>query len=282
MHKNKPADNKLFQAMTLAKELPAELASRKPNSDAGCWVWASKEAVDTTGDMILVDGISFAEFHNPAEGVNLKMLAQHQRSTMDGKPCVVGLVRDWAVTQTSHRGKPCKGLAVYFEWLCDKEGKLLPLASEYKAMVDSGGIDQASVGIVADDYEWKDWSDGSGGWMIKKCSIFELSLVTIAANQGAAIIKSEDAGNLSAQIKAIASEQAKTQTSLQSLVDGISALAKSFERLNALDEKLEAMESALVVLASVPNRTQADPKTGSAEALAALRSKLEQTLAFLG
>lgn len=258
---------KRFNHLSVLKELPAELSERHPTSDDGMWVWASRELIDSSGDLVLSDGISFSEFHNPQEGIYLKVLAQHLRELPDGTAPVLGLVKDFMVLAAPFKNRMVKGLAVWFEWLKDKDGQLLPLARQYKEMVDAGGIDQCSIGITASDYEPM---TNTGGWLIRQCSIFELSLVTIAANQGASLLKQQTD---------------PSSVELHKKIDTLSALIPTTlaSFMKSVQTRLEVIESGLVVLSHAANPAKDNPK-GSPEtsnALQTLKEQLERTLLHL-
>lgn len=180
------SEKRVQKTLSTIKSLPVSLAKLAPNDDNGAWVWATREIVDSVGDVVRVDGVDFSLYHNPPES-SLKILAQHLRDLPDGKAPVVGVVDQVVKTTTTYKGESVRGIAVHFKWLRNAAGELLELAKHYKEMVDAGGIDSVSVGLIVNEF---DGYEPTGGLDITSSSIFELSLVTIPANAAATAIKS--------------------------------------------------------------------------------------------
>ncbi len=291
MQKNQP----IHKTITVVKELPAELASRHENDERGFWMYATREIVDTAGDLVRCDGVNFDTYHNPDEGVHLKVLAQHIRCLPDGTAPVVGKVTDYVRTIANYRGKVVKAIALYCEWLRDDSGKLLPLSQHYYDMVKAGGIDSGSVGMMVDDLEPME----NGGYDIKKATIFEFSLVTIPANAGATMIKEiEDKLGLKLDIepeaasdetvKAIEPTVQSVPTVEQALKGLLDAHLKAVDErlasmavsdlstmLKAVSERLDVIESSLVVMSQpviAPEPVKATPTAPAVEL------KAEQTI----
>jgi hypothetical protein len=178
---------KIVKTLTVAtKGLPVELKQRHENSEDGFWLYASREVVDSEGDIIRIDGMDLSKYHDPANGTHLKILAQHLRVLPNGMSPVVAVVKDYVKTTVGYKGKLVKALALWCEWLKTEEGKLLPLSKHYREMVESGGIDSGSVGIIIDEYQKL---EETGGLDITKSSMFECSLVTIPANGSATMVR---------------------------------------------------------------------------------------------
>jgi len=177
---------KISKSFGLVKAIPAELKGRQENGDTGFWAYCSRETEDTVGDIVRQDGLDFSEYHRPDDGVYLKILAQHVHSLPDGKAAVVGLVKDVVKTVSPYKGKMVKATAIYIEWLRDPAtGALLELAAHYKQMVDAGGIDQTSVGMMVTDYTVMQ----AGGMDIKRATLHEVSLVSVPCLSSATLIK---------------------------------------------------------------------------------------------
>lgn len=174
----------------LAKAAVDALVARRPNDEGGRWIYATREIVDSMQDIIRVDGVSTGLYHDPPAS-HLKILAQHLRSLGNGEVPVVARVTDTHRFLTPYKGKMVKTLALYAEWLRDGEGNLLKLANHYREMVEAGGIDSVSVGVMVREFEWMKDEDGheTYAWDITASDLYETSYVTIPANASATVVR---------------------------------------------------------------------------------------------
>lgn len=293
----------LIKMLTVAKDLPVELKARHENDDNGFWLYASREVVDSTGDLVRIDGIDLSTYHDPANGTHLKILAQHIRALPNGMAPVIAKVTDYVKTMVPFKGKLVKALALYCEWLQTDEGKLLPLSRHYKDMVESGGIDSGSIGIILDEYKPL---EETGGLDIIKSSLFETSLVTIAANSSATVIKEKlaeigyelDEEPVKEPVAEPVEETKKEDAphTHEGLIEGLSTalrdqftpLAKTMgdvqTLLNTLADRIDTLESAVVILTQARTSQGEDQHTDAEteKSLATLKTKLDGLLKFIG
>lgn len=174
----------IHKTATVVKEMPAGLS--QPNHQDGFWAYITREVVDSSGDIVRVEGVNFSPYHNPPDS-HMKILAQHIRALPDGTAPIVGRVEEIVPCESDYKGAMVKSLAVRVSWAKDGSGQLMPLAKHYKDLLDGGYLDQLSVGILVDDFE-----ELENGLDITKSTIFEASLVTIPANAAATVIKAVD------------------------------------------------------------------------------------------
>lgn len=267
-----PKTKSLF--LPMVKDLPAALSVKKQNDENGFWAWATREIVDSMGDVVRVDGIDLSTYHNPPE-THLKILAQHLRSLPDGTAPVVARVTDYAKTVMPYMGKMVKCLGLYCEWLRDDKGAMLPLAAHYKQMKDSGGIDSVSVGMIVNECQRRMGEDGKPtddyGLDITSSTLYETSLVTVPANAGASFVRAVselgygvDASlidkneSIPSWVKMLAEKSAMeglagTMANLHNCLKEVHGMCKSNS------ERLDTLESAMVLLSTDDKSVDAEP-----------------------
>lgn len=257
--------------MPMVQSLPAELKSRKENDDNGFWIFATREVVDSMGDIVRVDGMDMKTYHNPPE-THLKILAQHLRSLPNGHAPVVGRVTDSAKAMVPYKENMVKSLALYVEWLRDEQGKLLDLSAHYKSMKEAGGIDSVSVGFIVEEFKWLEDGEGekTGGWDITKGTLYECSLVTIPANAGATFVRSmmelgygvENVPELRVRAAEANVEYSVWEEKLDLLLAGQKSVA----------QRIDVFESALTLLRQPTQKPVVEPvRADYSQALDALR-----------
>ena len=267
-----PKTKSLF--LPMLKELPPALKVRKANDDNGFWVYATREVVDSMGDMVRVDGVDMKPYHNPPD-THLKILAQHLRSLPDGTAPVIARVTDYVKMVVPYDGRMVKALCLYREWLRNDKGELLELAGKYKEMKDSGGIDSVSVGLMVNAWEAiKDESgESTGGWDITQSTLYECSDVTIPANAGASFVRAMavmgygiDADPSSFIDKNSPPAWAKLlaeKASIDGLAGAMTTLHNTLKEMHgtmkSMGDRLEVLESAMVML-SDKEKPEDDPK----------------------
>lgn len=266
--------------------------------------------MDSSGDIVRVDGVNFAPYHNPPE-CHLKILAQHIRQLPSGEAPIIGKVLEVVKTVVPYNGKLVKALAAYIVWARDGAGELLPLAKHYKDLYDGTFIDQMSVGIMVDEARPLD----TGGIEITACTIFESSLVTIPDNASATVIKEikEKLGDLleeeknqdEPEEKSVADqpteepkpeeknaddEQEKVAAQLQAMLQAMSATLQCVDenlrtygdRMNSMLDRLDTLESAVIVMADRKDRDDEDDDVEEkAKALTDLSTRADRLLKFL-
>ena len=141
---------------------------------------ATVEVHDIEGDIVRVDGIDLSRHTDKSP---IKILANHIGSD-NGKPTVVGKVLSFNKTVTVQNGQEVKVLAFEMEFA------ETDLAKEYKSLVQGGFIDSFSIGFVGQSVPIVNEQKELTGFDFVKSQLFEISLVSIPANQYANVYKS--------------------------------------------------------------------------------------------
>lgn len=205
------------------------------------WAYASVEEQDSMGDIIRVAGIDYGQYHNPPN-TYMKILAGHAKALANGEPPVIGRVEEFRLVKTPD-GTPA--LAFRMSWADT------PLANSYRSLYQKGYMDSFSVGASITEAE----PIKGAGWDYITTMLMEISAVSVQANVRANVIRSAD-------------DDAKIITAITGVVDRLAELESKVidsldKRLETLSERLDAIESAIVVTAERSPRQPHDRTKGT-------------------
>lgn len=227
---------KIIKTGHYLKSLPAGCEA----TDGSFWGVATKQIVDSDGDVVEVKGIDYSDYHSPPR-IHAKMLANHAMTLASGEPSVVGRIEEFKTVSMDGTD----ALIFRGSWAKDGAGQITPLAKKYADLYEGGYLDSFSIGFIP--VKAKGMKNGTH---FEKSKIYEVSPVSIPANPESNMIVRRALG-MDVPDPMIAT----TDFVSKSISDAKDAIAKNvseeISRLLAgfikdLDTRLDQFESAYV------------------------------------
>lgn len=274
------------------KTFLATKAADKQTNDDSLWAVATCEIEDSTGDVVKTAGVSYGNYHNPPN-TYLKILAGHKHILDDGSPAVVGRVEEFSRGNlVVGDGKSVPALYFRMSWAKDGEGYVTDLAAKYKALYDGGYLDSFSVGMILQDFT----KNKAGGRDIQASELHEISAVSVPMLAKANVVKHiEETLGIKLDVKTLEDEVEKKITEEPyGYKDVVKAMGSMFEPIvksqnelleqnKALAERLDVLESAIVVLTDVAKVQRQDDQKGlTQEQSQKLLKEIDKINTFLG
>jgi hypothetical protein len=247
--------NKVFTKGEVLKAVPDKLFKGK----CDLYGFASVEVPDREGDIIRVKGIKMPE--SP-----VKVAPNHTYKPLE----VLGVVKEWAVTSKSVKGRSVPALAFGFDWARGEGDQITPFAAQFKGLYDSGTLDSFSGGF--DPNPEKVSVLKGGRYDIAECEIVELSACMIPVNPYATVMKA-----LTEAVGDDFDKYAYLETrliELQKTIDGACRLIELMPK--AFTERFDTFESKYVDKAddAEPPVNRRTPQLDPSQLLKALESTL--------
>lgn len=230
-----PLIEKMFAAVSTQNDVLMKAIGVSEIADGEMWALASVEVPDTVSDKIMIDGIDYTTYHQPENGISMKILAQHQKfSEVTGKDFVLGKVLEFRKVNVPVGDNIAKALAFRMKWDIQDE-----LGNYYYEKYKRGTLDSFSVGLLAVEFD----KNKQKGFDYKKTLLYEISSVSIPANTNA--IKVANLGDNMENVKKDESNNDyygtdKFHESISKSMDELCSMTKSLhQKMDSLMKKMD-------------------------------------------
>lgn len=202
----------------------------------GFWALASVEKEDSDGDVVVIEGIEYNM--DPEKGQFLPLLPSHLMRLPSGHAAEIGRIERFLKTKIDN----VPVLAFYFTFALDAQGNPLDelVASYYKRYLNNY-CNTFSVGMDVLEAE----EIPGAGYKFTKTKLFEVSCVSIPANNGAVGLtrSKEDEQAISDALDAL-TKKIDALTEFLQKMDVDASFTKAFK---PLEDRLDSLESSIVV-----------------------------------
>lgn len=272
---------KIIRANSATSEVVKQLDPSYDPTKNSFWAIASKEIADADGEVILIDGIDLSA-HDPINGKYMPILASHNVALESGQPSTIGRVEQFQTIEIDGT----KALAFLFSFAFNADGQ--PIDELVKSHYDryrAGYMNKFSIGAM-----YAEKVKGADAVIIRECKLYEISLVSIGANEDAIALTKEltngDENMMTEeQIKMLSdchkmlSEYQPMLANANKALDAVNPMLEASNKavcdaIKAINDRLDLVEALAIAEPDEEEKPEETPVENTEKALAAELSKL--------